>query len=1342
MTGAGAKPRWRRIGKYLLSLFLAGLLVLGGLAWYVTTNSFQAMVRRRLVAEIEKITGGRVELGSFHTTPFRLRVEVRDLTIHGREKADEVPYAHVARVMAQIKIISALGFEFGFHSLILDHPVIHIVIYPDGSTNQLTPKLTTASGETAVERLFRLSIGQLEVRRGEVLWNDQEIPVDFTVNDVAGEMEYSVLHRRYFGHLLFGKIVTKLQEYRPVAWMAEAHFSLGPESVDVGSLKVSSGRSRLEASGSVRGFLHPEITVKYDAKLDVGEFAAVARRNEPRGGIAEAQGYGRWSLHEFSAAGRLMLKDFGWRGREVNLDKVNANTQFSMTRQRLTLTQLDAHLLGGSVTGNVDVTGWLEPQLSGKATKTKGEEQKGTAQLRVREISAGGLADAISTAALPLNRMSLAGAGSGTIDLRWKGSPKSSEANLVLDVIAPASASRQQLPLSARVRATYRGDTGELEVADFSANTRASQAQAAGRLGQSGALKLSVATSDLGEWQPILAALGLPEKIPATLHGHASFSGTATGTLPNVNFAGNLQAQDFDYLLSGGARSGAQPIHWDSLDANIQLSSRMFSIRNGTLQHGDTRVNFGVTGDLVHWQIATRSSFTARLAVHNAEIAELLSFGGYNYPARGKVNLYLQASGTQSQPQANGRVELSNVNVRGESFQQLDAGVRIDGQQLQLNHIELNYGSARVSGATDYDFSTGTFHVDLSGTNFDLSSLAAGRTGRVQFGGRVDFTAHGSGTREEPVINVTLRLRDLAIDSQRQGDFTLQAVTQGQELHLTGRSQFESADLTLDGEVHRLQDGWPSTLTLHFRHLNLDAPLHPYLLGRLTGPSFASGELVVQGPIRQPDDLSLTGTLNDLALDVENMKLHNQGPIAFAVSNQTLQLKTFRLLGEGTNLSVEGTLQLAGARGLSLRARGQGNLKLLESFDSEFASSGTVDVDMEVTGILSKPVTQGHLQITDGAITYSDLPAAFSEINGSLAFDQNRVQIETLAAHSGGGLVTFGGNAAWINHQLNFDVTLQERDVRLRYPPGISSTANADLHFSGSSSASTLSGDITVTKLSVMPGFDFGAYLARSSRSTALPVTNPTLNRIRLDVHVMTMPELQMQTAVVRLSGDADLRLRGSAAKPVLLGRAEVLEGEVSFNGTKYELERGEVTFQNPVTTAPELDLQATTHVRDYDITLSLNGAPDKLRMTYRSEPPLPEADIITLLALGRTTTESAQLQESGQSSFTQEASSAIISQALNATVTNRAQRLFGVSRIKIDPEGLTSETTLGRGPAVTIEQQVADNLTLTYSTSVEYASQQIIQVVYDLPRNISIVATRDQDGVVSFDLKIRGRKK
>jgi translocation and assembly module TamB len=245
----------------------------------------------------------------------------------------------------------------------------------------------------------------------------------------------------------------------------------------------------------------------------------------------------------------------------------------------------------------------------------------------------------------------------------------------------------------------------------------------------------------------------------------------------------------------------------------------------------------------------------------------------------------------------------------------------------------------------------------------------------------------------------------------------------------------------------------------------------------------------------------------------------------------------------------------------------------------------------------------------------------------------------------------------------------------------------------------------------------------------------------------VTTPELQMQTAIARLSGDADLRVRGTADRPVILGRAEVLEGDVSFNGTKYRLERGEVTFPNPAKTQPIVDLQAATRVRDYDITIRLRGdasVPNGLKVTWQSEPSLPEGDVIALVALGRTQEESAAAaaQSGGTFGFGGEASNLLINEALNSTVNSRLQRLFGASRIKIDPQGLASETNIVRGPQLTIEQQVASNVTLTYSTNVSVSSQQIIQGEYNITRNISIVALRDQNGVVSFDLRIRTRRK
>jgi translocation and assembly module TamB len=436
---------------------------------------------------------------------------------------------------------------------------------------------------------------------------------------------------------------------------------------------------------------------------------------------------------------------------------------------------------------------------------------------------------------------------------------------------------------------------------------------------------------------------------------------------------------------------------------------------------------------------------------------------------------------------------------------------------------------------------------------------------------------------------------------------------------------------------------------------------------------------------------------------------------------------------------------LAGARELDIGLDGSVNMTLLQSLNPKILARGALGVNLNASGTLSQPVLQGRLAVKNTFVSHNDFPSGLSDLNGVLLFDRNRFQIENLSGTTGGGTVALTGSATYQSGVLLLDFGVTAHDVRLRYPPGVSSTANADLRLTGSTNSAVLSGDVVITKLAVTPGFDFAAYVEKSRQTVVLTQSDSLQSRLKLDVHVVTTPELEMQTAVARLSGNADLRVRGTADRPAILGRVEVLEGEISFNGNKYRLERGDVTFANPAKTQPIIDLQATTRVRDYDITVQFRGdasVTNGLKVTWQSEPQLPEADVIALLALGRTRAESASAGSSGTFGFGGEASNLLINQALNSTVNSRLQRLFGASRVKIDPQGLASETNVVRGPQVTVEQQVASNLTLTYSTNVSVSNQQIIQVEYIVTRNVSIVALRDQNGVVSFDFKIRRRKK
>ena len=1345
MTEESPKPAPRRLWKYLLAIFLLGLLALGGGAWYVTTESFQSYVRARIVAAVEKATGGRVELGAYHTIPFRLQVEIRDFTIHGLEPAGEVPLAHVDRIVARIKVISLLETNFGFKSLVFEHPVVHLIVNPDGSTNLPEPKVQlTSSTRTPVEEFFALSINRLEVRRGEFLWNDHRTPMDFNVAGVSTDLTYSFFRGRYESSLLLGRVESRYQNFAPFTWMASAHFSLGKNEVEVTSLKWNSAHSHVEASGRIRDFRQPSVEAAYTGAIDLGEAAAITHQRQLRAGFLDLNGKGTWSAEKFASEGKAALKNFEWRDDQLAVREVSLASDYSLNEKQIKLTRAQGRVLGGSISGDAELTNWLAPAaaIACTAKNKKPEEQHGIVRLRLKDISAGAVATAFSSRQYPLERLKLAGSADGTIEALWTGNPNRAEANFALNLSPPPKLQPGEVPITATARGVYRGWNDELEFAQLDLATRATQIHASGKLAATSSLQLSASTSDLAELQPLILALHGPSRLPVALHGSARFNGAASGKISSASLNGHLQIQDFDTTIPATDRAPEQQVHWDSLTADVQISPHAISVRRASAVHDDTSAHFDVSLALSQGEFRPSDSFTASLNLQNADVAEIEALAGYDYPVTGRANLVVQASGTRAQPHAEGHVHLSDAIVYQQPLRQFDSDLRFSDNQLSLNNLHLDYYDAVANGGGTYDFDTSTYRVNLTGKNFDLSRVSHLQTTRIPVEGHLDFTAQASGTLDAPQINAKILVHDLTLDRERTGNLAIEAVSEGDAIRVSARSEFEHAQFNVDGTVTPRGD-LPADMTLRLDHLDLDPFFREYLNGRITGHSGITGEVQLRGPLRHPRDLNIVANLEGLDATIDNVRLKNQGPIRAAVAQETVRLEQFHIVGENTDFSAHGTAALAAGHDLDLAAEGHLDLQLVQTLNPDFISAGQVDVSLTATGPVADPLLQGRVNISHGSVSYADLPSGLSDMNGSLIFNKNRLQIETLTAHSGGGTITLTGGATTYQGQINFDFSANAQDVRLRYPAGVSSTANADLRFFGSREGSSLSGDVTITKLAITPGFDFAAYAASSSQSVVVPPATSPLYRVKLDVHVVTAPDLQMQTAIARLSGDADLRLRGTAAKPALLGRVEVLEGEINFNGAKYRLERGEVLFQSPVSIKPVLDLQASTRVRDYDITVSINGDTSKpLSIKYRSDPPLPEADIVALLAVGQTREQSAQLSQTSTSPFSQTASNLILTEALNSTVSNRVQKLLGVSKIKIDPQGLSTETNPTRGPQVTIEQQISNNFTLTFSQNVSQASQQIIQGEYYIRRDVSIVGTRDQNGVVSFDIKIRQRKK
>ena len=219
----------------------------------------------------------------------------------------------------------------------------------------------------------------------------------------------------------------------------------------------------------------------------------------------------------------------------------------------------------------------------------------------------------------------------------------------------------------------------------------------------------------------------------------------------------------------------------------------------------------------------------------------------------------------------------------------------------------------------------------------------------------------------------------------------------------------------------------------------------------------------------------------------------------------------------------------------------------------------------------------------------------------------------------------------------------------------------------------------------------------------------------------------------VSVDGSANLQIRGTAADPVVLGRINLTGGDILLEGNRFVLNGGTIQFVNPTETEPVLNLALTTTIQDYNIKLNFQGPASQIRPEYSSDPSLPPADIMHLLAFGSTTEAAAN----NTTPANQEAESLIASQ-VSSQVTNRLSRVAGISQLSISPVLQGGSSAGPPGAAITIRQRVTSNLFVTFSTNVATTQDQIIQGQYQISPRVALSATRDENGGFGVDALIK----
>jgi translocation and assembly module TamB len=269
---------------------------------------------------------------------------------------------------------------------------------------------------------------------------------------------------------------------------------------------------------------------------------------------------------------------------------------------------------------------------------------------------------------------------------------------------------------------------------------------------------------------------------------------------------------------------------------------------------------------------------------------------------------------------------------------------------------------------------------------------------------------------------------------------------------------------------------------------------------------------------------------------------------------------------------------------------------------------------------------------------------------------------------------------------------------------------------------------VLVDNLSFTSDFDLASF--GDQFSTGGTISQPGFaDTIKLGIGVQSRENLNAVSSQVTIEGRAALQVGGTAANPVITGRTTLSSGELFFRNTRYQIQKGVITFDDPNVTHPVLNVSVSTIIEQYNLTLTMRGPLDKLTTSYLSDPPLSTADIINLVARGKTTQESAASSDSTDSMIASQAASQL---------SSSVQKLAGISSLQIDPT--LAENNQNPSAVVAIQQRVTKNLLFTFSTDVTQPGSEAVSGEYQLNKRWSVSVARDQLGGVSVDGKYHTR--
>ena len=856
------------------------------------------------------------------------------------------------------------------------------------------------------------------------------------------------------------------------------------------------------------------------------------------------------------------------------------------------------------------------------------------------------------------------------------------------------------------------------------------------------------------ELAPVAALLGMTTEVGGTVDGTLRLAGPVT----SLSGAGTLRWRDAT-AASIALGSVALSLLADNgiMAAHVVASPAAMPDAPGVARTTVTRATPLPQSPAAGWSasatIATQFPYpaAARVAMDARIVRLLFAPLGVRLPEdltiRGHANI--DVSGTLSDPeQLRGEGSILGLVVRRGDFAARAETLQatITATRLELaGTIRTEAGTVRI--APSIAFLDGSLAGQVTGTLpanvlhlYDPSLTTAGS---------LELDAELAGTTETPRLRGSVLLEGLLVDADWPYPLRVErAVVEARDgrLRITDfTGSLGEQPLSLTGNL--ALDAFSGASTAAISSLQMavrELPLEPLLerspaLHRLVNGGALTASVDISGSGVDPGYWQGDVVLEELTLRMQQYRTELAEPVLAHIADGALTLpSSTRLVGGRTALGLRGTVDLDTLE-IDLYAHGALGFEALNVLSPYWGTGGVADLELRIYGNSSDLAYQGFADLRDVVLSPPTLRQPLEHISAHLDFRDRRIGISDLRGALGGGDVTGSGEIFLRdNVPQSFNLAVRIDGAVIRLEREVRFTASADLVHDGTPERSLLSGSVEIAEMQYRRDYESERALLELLDA---PETDPDpfLDSINLASAVRGNKDLFIENNLADVEVTADFNVRGTAARPVVLGRTSLLSGRLFWNGNNFDVLQGTIEFNNPFETEATFEVRARTEIRRYTIDMRFSGSLTRgVDFDYTSTPTLSDLELFNLLAFGEEP-DSSTLQDRDRY---QQALGLQATRYLTDTyfseVESGARRLFGVDRFRISPTISGKETDATA--RVTLGKRINRNVYLTYSRLLSTSEDQLITVEYQLSRRVRVKGTRDEDGSFGIDFLVQQR--